>query len=159
MDIDIKKLKRHRYDRTVIRGIYYLFNKWELVYIGQSENIIRRINEHTNKEFDEFSYIEIDRNIWLEDIEKEEIRKYKPRLNKNLYEKSTKNRLSALFNLIRRMWYKIPPVKDNLLYMSNIELWEYIKEKTNMNIDLINSLVVLRTTEINKFRNAIWPIM
>lgn len=159
MDIDIKKLKRHRYDRTVIRGIYYLFNKWELVYIGQSENIIRRINQHIDKDFDEFSYIEIDRNIWLDDIEKEEIRKYKPRLNKNLYEKSTKNRLSALFNLIRRMGYVIPPVKDNLLYMSNVELWEYIKEKTNMNIDLINSLVVLRTTEINKFRNAIWPIM
>lgn len=159
MDIDIKKLKRHRYDRTVIRGIYYLFNKWELVYIGQSENIIRRINEHTNKEFDEFSYIEIDRNIWLDDIEKEEIRKYKPRLNKNLYEKNTKNRLSALFNLIRRMGYVIPPVKDKLLYMSNVELWEYIREKTNMNIDLINSIVVLNTTEINKFRNAIWPIM
>lgn len=159
MDIDIKKLKRHRYDRTVIRGIYYLFNKWELVYIGQSENIIRRINQHIDKDFDEFSYIEIDRNIWLDDIEKDEIRKYKPRLNKNLYEKNTKNRLSALFNLIRRMGYRIPPVRDNLLYMSNIELWEYIKEKTNMNIDLINSIVVLNTAEINKLRDFVWPIM
>ena len=43
--------------KIVREGIYFLFDKDELVYIGESDNIFRRIGEHVRdgtKEFDRF---------------------------------------------------------------------------------------------------------
>lgn len=160
MRIDHTKLEKQNIQEIQKRGIYYLYNKWELVYIWQSENIYTRIYNHINdKEFDSFSYVEIDKNISLDDIEMSEIIKYKPKYNKFIYEENSKNRLKSMFNLIRRMWYSLPNINRFIYEMNREQLIEYLKEKTNISENDIKYIVNLKTTEINILRNRVWPIM
>ena len=160
MDIDIQILKRIKINNIQKRWIYYLFSKWELVYIWQSENIYTRIFNHLNdKEFDEFSYVEIDKNIWLDDIEMSEIIKYKPKYNKFIYEENSKNKLKCMFNLFRRMGYPLPNINKNIYNMNKEELIDYFRWKVKMSDDDIRYIVNLKTTEINMLRNKVWPIM
>lgn len=160
MRIDHTKLEKKNIQEIQKRGIYYLYNKWELVYIWQSENIYARIYNHINdKEFDSFSYLEIDKNVSLDDIEMSEIIKYKPKYNKFIYEENSKNRLKSMFNLIRRMWYSLPNINRFIYEMNREQLIEYLKEKTNISENDIRYIVNLKTTEINILRNRVWPIM
>ena len=73
-----------------ISGIYRLYNRSEIVYIGKSKNIKGRIKEHFGiKEFDSFDFTilanESDKNLY----ELYLIDKYKPKYNKDCVEKST----------------------------------------------------------------------
>lgn len=52
--------------KAIIAGIYFLFDGQEIVYVGQSSDIFRRIYEHSsgrskgkNKKFDTWEYFEI----------------------------------------------------------------------------------------------------
>lgn len=159
MDIDIKKLKRYKYDGTIIRGIYYLFNKWELVYIWQSDNILRRINQHTNKEFDEFAFMKIEDGVDLLKIEAEEINKYLPKYNKWLGWYSHKNKITYMFNLIRRLWYNLPPANYRIYNMTDEELINYLDNEIEMEREHIEYLVKCSTKEINRMRKEVWPMM
>lgn len=67
-----------------IRGIYFLYNEYELVYIGQSKSIINRLAQHLSSEkvFTHYTYLSIqDENIPLEIIERMFIEKYLPIFN------------------------------------------------------------------------------
>jgi hypothetical protein len=64
-----------------IVGIYFLFRKGELVYVGQSTDIMQRIQQHrTDKVFDSFAYKQCDRRS-LNEIEANTIAYYKPEYN------------------------------------------------------------------------------
>ena len=67
-------------------GIYFLFDTNELVYIGKGWNCLLRIAEHTRKESDKkftsWNYIRIDDKNEYNRIEKELIKKHKPKYNK-----------------------------------------------------------------------------
>ena len=64
-----------------ITGIYFLYRNEEIVYIGQSRNLHRRIIQHCyGKEFDSYSYIQCDESE-LNDLEFEFIAKHKPMYN------------------------------------------------------------------------------
>lgn len=63
--------------------IYFLFNKDELVYIGQSKKGLRRIYEHTDKEFTSIKIIPCELNN-LDTLEEELIMEYCPKLNKTI---------------------------------------------------------------------------
>ncbi len=41
-------------------GVYFLINKKQVVYVGQSTNVYARIVAHTDKEFDSFAFISCD---------------------------------------------------------------------------------------------------
>lgn len=157
MEIDLKSLKKYKFNNTVIRGIYYLFNKWELVYVGQSDNILRRLNQHTDKEFDEFSYFKVDKWIDLERIEAEEINKYLPKYNKSLWGYNHKNKIKYMFNLIRRLWHELPPANYKIYNMNDEELVEYLVNSVELNRDFIEYLVKCRVKDINKIRKDVWP--
>ena len=52
--------------KAIIAGVYFLFDGKEIVYVGQSADIFRRIYEHSSgrakgekKKFDTWEYIEI----------------------------------------------------------------------------------------------------
>ena len=66
------------------RGIYFLINKAEIVYVGQSFDIYSRIASHKSvKDFDSYTFIEYP-NIKREDliaIEEDYILKFQPLLN------------------------------------------------------------------------------
>ena len=67
---------------AVIQGIYCLLQDERIVYIGQSNSIIRRVGFHlgqNRKVFNQFSYIELsDRR---DDLEYELIEKFRPKYN------------------------------------------------------------------------------
>ena len=67
-----------------VRGVYFLFDDDELVYIGQSENILSRIASHLNdKRFDSYNFIECQYGN-LDALEAKYILKYNPKYNKTL---------------------------------------------------------------------------
>lgn len=67
-------------------GVYFLFDKGELVYIGKSVNIFSRVADHCKKgtgyrkQFNEFSWMEVPEEA-LYEVESMLILKYRPRLN------------------------------------------------------------------------------
>ena len=78
--LNLGTIKSTRQPVHRISGIYFLFKGEELVYIGQSINIMGRINNHNIDEWDSYSYTEVPR--WnLTTIEQQYIHKFKPRRN------------------------------------------------------------------------------
>ena len=68
--------------RAVIAGIYCLLNDDEIVYIGQSNSVIRRVGFHlgqNRKKFNQFSYIELSGR--RDDLEYELIERFQPKYN------------------------------------------------------------------------------
>lgn len=157
MDIDIEKLPRHRFRK--IRWIYYLFDKWELVYVGQSESIIPRINTHSrDKKFDSYSYIEVADGIWMDDIEMSEIIKYKPKYNKYIQDEvRSKWKMTVMFNLIRRLWYKLPNLNERIRLMDDENLIKFIVENSGINKQTAEDIVHMNTKTINERRERVWP--
>ena len=77
-------------DDIVFIGIYFLFHKNEIVYVGQSTNCIGRIITHkfqNVKEFDAYRFIEISYNdmALLDILEKKYIKKFNPIYNAQKY--------------------------------------------------------------------------
>lgn len=62
-------------------GIYFLIKESRIVYIGQSNNVYRRLGDHKKeKEFTSFKFIQCDAE-WLDWVEIYYIHKFKPDLN------------------------------------------------------------------------------
>jgi len=62
-------------------GIYFLKQKDEVVYVGQSINIHRRIEQHKDKKFDNYSYIQCSKDM-LNCTEEAYILRFNPIYNK-----------------------------------------------------------------------------
>jgi hypothetical protein len=64
-------------------GVYFLFYKSELVYIGKANCLSDRLytHYHSDKVFDEISFIKGFPDYFLEDVELFYTHKYKPSLN------------------------------------------------------------------------------
>lgn len=76
------RLKRQKIP-PYICGIYFLFNGDELVYVGQSVDVISRVRTHAcegYKAFDSFAFIEVEKDR-LDATEKAYIGKYLPEHN------------------------------------------------------------------------------
>lgn len=72
--------------KSRLQGLYFLFNNNEIVYIGKSENILKRIKDHRRKKiFTHYTYIPIDSRVELSIFEFYYINKYKPVLNKKMW--------------------------------------------------------------------------
>lgn len=66
---------------TILRGIYFLYSRDRLVYVGQSVNIHARIAQHwQTKTFDSFAYIQCDESH-LDVLESAYIHRLRPPLN------------------------------------------------------------------------------
>jgi hypothetical protein len=65
------------------RGVYFLFHNEELVYIGRTPNVYRRVGEHINsKKIDSFYLLPIEGDdLQLASIERAYLHKYMPSLN------------------------------------------------------------------------------
>ena len=98
----------------LVRGIYFLFDGSTLVYIGQSENIFKRVPIHLEtKQFDSWNYIEFveeDLNI----LEAEFILKYQPKYNKSI----PKNNRWVSQSLIKKI-HNIGKVETNNMIKNN----------------------------------------
>jgi len=91
--MDAYKLKRTSISPIV--GIYFLFNKKELVYIGKSTDIVARIQQHkVDKVFTHYSYFKCPRKN-LDILERLNIKKYNPKLN-TVHARTDDKQLNAL---------------------------------------------------------------
>jgi predicted DNA-binding transcriptional regulator AlpA len=85
-DIDsasIEAVRAAAFPVKQVTGIYFLFDDDELVYIGQSSNIMQRVGAHLYeavKGFNKVAYIAIER-ARLDEIEAAMIRKFRPPYN------------------------------------------------------------------------------
>lgn len=73
--------------KKILGGVYFLYNKGELVYIGKSNNIFYRIGTHIHeniKEFDEWKYHEIEDETQRTKTEAYLISIYKPKYNQQI---------------------------------------------------------------------------
>ena len=97
-----------------VRGIYFLFDGSTLVYIGQSENIFKRVPIHLEtKKFDSWNYIEFvedDLNI----LQAEYILKYRPKCNASI----PKNNRWMSQSLIKEI-HNIGKVETNKMILNN----------------------------------------
>ena len=65
-------------------GLYALYRYGKIVYVGQSNNILRRIGEHAGdgqKDFDSFSCIRCDNKNERDELERHWIMKFRPEYN------------------------------------------------------------------------------
>lgn len=85
---DIYKI--HKFTANPVMGIYFLWDCDNLVYIGQSTDIYKRISEHRGvKKFTHFSFIECIESK-LDKLERTYIQTYNPILNKTFSRYSPK---------------------------------------------------------------------
>jgi len=90
-DLDITELPRIPYRKSLKFHIYFLFYNEELVYIGKTTNIQKRLSFHfKNKTFNSYSVLEV-KECDLDLSERVLINKYLPKLNNDMVTKKIKN--------------------------------------------------------------------
>jgi len=69
---------------VVFKGVYFLIKDNEVAYVGQSQDIMKRISQHlSTKDFNNYYIQEIDEEIdYLDEIETAYIAKFVPKYNK-----------------------------------------------------------------------------
>lgn len=73
------------FEDTIVCGIYFLIGEGEIVYVGQSVDIFKRLREHVQgryKKWDRFSMIPV-RQEKLTEVETWYIQHFRPKYNKN----------------------------------------------------------------------------
>jgi len=93
-----------RINKISFSGIYFLFLNKEIVYIGQSENIEKRVFQHLSRRkiiFDEWNYIKYPKEL-LNTKEADYILEYKPKYNNSIPSQNiwiSKNQIRQIISL------------------------------------------------------------
>jgi excinuclease UvrABC nuclease subunit len=83
--VDIEEIRaQSQAPKPPLVGVYFLFKDTELVYVGQSNNILLRVQTHTKRlDFDRYAYLSCSKDE-LDDLENAYILKLRPKLNRRL---------------------------------------------------------------------------
>ncbi len=135
--------KLYEIPANIKNAIYFLVDNNEVVYVGKTKNGIKRITQHTNKNFNSFGFIEYKENE-LDYYEDFYIMKYQPKYNNtySCYRASLNGCYSKLSSKIRKyinifeFANYIEKEKIDIKKFKNISTitkkdFEYIKEKLN----------------------------
>ena len=120
------ELKVYEIPNNVQSGIYILINDDEVVYVGKTENGLKRIMQHNDKIFNKYSFIEVPREE-LDYYEDMYIMKFQPKYN-NFYS-----------------YYRVS-------VESAYRQLRYVVKK-NMNIEEFKEFILNKNIEIKKFKN------
>lgn len=92
-------------DNLPLLGVYFLFKDDELIYIGRSTRLFKRIKSHiSQKDFNYFSFVKCDTFYNADYMERTLINKYKPKLNNVLKKEPRKDTIMTLDgDLIRKL--------------------------------------------------------
>lgn len=100
--------------------VYFLFKDEKIIYIGKTTNGFTRVYDHTDKDFDSFSYFMCPASK-VNEYEAEYIMKYKPKHNKVI----PPNSYFMSFNKLKRE-YKITYHKISSLAIEHgLEVFEF----------------------------------
>ncbi len=123
MTLEEIKAKKQYWRDTRVSGVYFLFDREELIYIGSSIDCPNRIREHRkDKEFDSYYIIKTLPEDRLE-IEADYIQKFKPPLNKKIP--------------IKVSLEEIKVFKRELSYSINTNIKSFEPEKVNDYLEYI----------------------
>ena len=94
-DFDLLNPENLRRQNISTPGIYFLWLRNKLRYIGQSKNVWSRVYQHSTNgiKFDSWSFIDVDESLIL-DAEEFLIAKFKPPLNIKGIDKAVQFKLS-----------------------------------------------------------------
>lgn len=80
--IGLEDLLERSIKACAVSGVYFLFKRKKLLYVGQSRNVFSRVGTHARKvKFDSFTYLEYPLHL-LSKYEQHYIAKFQPPLNK-----------------------------------------------------------------------------
>lgn len=136
-------------------GIYVLYYKNRIVYIGQSTNIHRRLIQHlkSNKLFDKYNYIEIEVDQ-LDDIEEALIRKYKPIHNTTHNDTIKKDKIDRVMLStaeLNSLLSSIKDIMDGFRVMKTLGKFKYIKTNDSIELKNIRDLFKLYRDDKSKY--------
>lgn len=129
--------------------VYALWHEYEIVYIGKTNNINRRLSQHQkDKRFDSYSFINMDNDFIAELIESKLILELKPFYNK------TKEKEFITLNYLRN---KIKRISKEHKYSEKYYI-KNIKEKVDelgLETIKINNVTHIEITEVLKMKDYI----
>lgn len=146
-EIISNKKEINKNNKNIIKGVYFLINNNDLVYVGESQDIFNRIRSHSylkTKRFNAFNFIIIDNDDDRKFTEYMYIDLYKPIYNKrNNYKKTREKclKLKGKNNLKEIMTKEGITIQDLAISMNvslpticNYRKAETIKPKTQRKI-------------------------
>lgn len=104
-------------------AIYLLIDDDEIVYVGKTQNGLKRIVQHTNKKFNKFGFIEFDQNE-LDYYEDFYIMKYQPKYN---------DRYSCIRMSVNSSYNQL-----SVVIKREINIKQYISYLESNNIEILN---------------------
>lgn len=78
--MSLNQLKRMKRKLLTGSGIYFLFKHNTIVYVGQTTNGLKKVFDHTDKNFDEYVFVRC-RKSELNVLEAAYIKKFRPKYN------------------------------------------------------------------------------
>lgn len=128
----IENLKKH--SSLPLIGVYFLYKNNQLVYIGQSTDILLRVRNHfKEKDFDSYSYFECELEK-LNEVERFLIEKYTPKLNRcmNIRHKTErkKHRPVRVYNKEKnrsRYYYNVFDIKKKYPHVATDKIEDTFK--------------------------------
>lgn len=123
-------------------GVYFLINDNEVVYVGQTQNGLKRIMQHSDKEFNKYSFIELppEELDYYEDLY---IMKYQPKYN-NFYN-FQRTSIDSCYNKL----------KYNVKKQINIHQFKDYLEKENIKIEKFKEYSVIKKEEFNYIKEKL----
>lgn len=136
------KLKTYEIPNNVKSGVYLLINNDEVVYVGQTKSGLKRIMQHSNKDFNKYSFIEIPPNEldYYEDIY---IMKYQPKYN-NFYSFKRMS-VDSCYNKLKY------PLKRKI----NIKQFEDYLKKNNIKIETFKKYSIIKKEEFEYIKEKL----
>lgn len=133
------KWETYKIPGNVKNAIYCLINNGEIIYIGKTKNGIRRILQHNDKVFDEYSFIETSQEE-LDYYEDKYIMEYQPKLNKTY----------SHIRMSLRSGYRKLNYHTKEKY--NFEQFKILVKKENINIENFKGLETLLKKDYEKIK-------
>ena len=102
IDFDLLRPENLQRQKVLRPGIYFLWLRNKLRYIGQSKNVFARVQTHSQMygmKFDSWSFVDVEEDLIL-DAEEFLIAKFKPPLNVKGVDKALQMKLSLESNRI-----------------------------------------------------------
>lgn len=125
---EIKQL--NRYSVGVTPGVYFLFNNNDLVYVGESEDIHRRVGQHRkDKEYDSYSFILQEDPHLRKRIEKAYIEQLNPLYNKRSGEGSNR-KITHSYKTNEELIRKLYGVMKKKGYKRSFVYFQYLEKAT-----------------------------
>lgn len=133
-------------DRFVLKGIYFLLDNNEIVYVGQSVNVYQRIHQHRDKKFNRIFVLKTD-NL---DLESYYINKLKPKYN-SIILPVTKTPNKAKRKPERKPKEKTGPEPQAKISKADINVMNgtYIVKDDILYMGFLNGLFEINLKEIN----------